>query len=236
MVHPSDLVRYALWSLVAVTADANRREYHMLTTWFPHFATYTFIMWLPELYSALVPNESVPKKSEDIWDDLQRTLDVMVRDNPAYTTYVTPLAIGFILSHPRFNIYKGKLAEIRLAGFGLDALPHGATAFSLTTLFCDTVEKVAPTMHSDNVVSTLIEESARHPAVSSGAILTLATLWWEIGEYLIHRHELALRGDVRLINMQWSLRDTLNDCAANLIGWGLALGWRSLHRNRRLRA
>lgn len=234
MVKPSDLLRYGLWGMVAATADANRREYHMTTTWLPHFLTYTLILLLPDIYGALVPEgQDYP---DDLIGDLRQSLDAMVRDNPDYATYVVPVAVGFILSHPRFNIYKGELAEIRLGGFGLDALPHGATALAFTALYTNMIDRVAPSLHSNSPLSVLIQESERNPTALSGAMLAALTLWWEVGEYMIHRHELALRGDVKLINMQWGWRDTLNDCAANVIGWGLALAWRGLKRNRSLRA
>src|SRR5215468_10819658 len=95
IVRRSDFVRYGLWSLIAVTADANRREYHMLTTWFPHFAAYSVIMLLPDLYRAIVPKQAISERTGDIRDDLRQTLDAMAGDNPDYAIYVTPVAVGF---------------------------------------------------------------------------------------------------------------------------------------------
>jgi hypothetical protein len=236
MVQVTDLLRYGLWSLMAATANANRREFRMATTWLPHFVLNTFTLFLPELYNAIVPREELSGSHNDAWSDIRHTLDAMIRDNPEYAIYVAPIPIGYILSHPRFNIYKGEMAEIRFLGLGLDALPHGITAFTMTSLFCESTEKGASNIHSHNPVSEAIEESAQHPATSSGILLVLATLWWEVGEYMIHRHELALRGDITKINMMWSLPDTLNDCFANFLGWALALGLRSLKDKRRIRA
>lgn len=236
MIQPADLLRYGLWALMAATADANRREFHMATTWLPHFLMNSFALFLPELDRAVMPDEQHADSTPDFLNDVRQTLNALVADNPAYAAYVAPIPIGYILSHPRFNIYKGEMAEIKFLGFGLDALPHGSTAFTMTTLFCEAADKAATNMQSRNILSKVVRESAHHPEMYSGLFLVLATLWWEIGEYLIHRHELALRGDISKINMMWGWRDTLNDCAANFMGWALALGVRRLNRNRRLRA
>src|SRR5260221_2694235 len=224
-----DLLRYTLWGAVAVTAEANRREYHMSTTWLPHLLTNTLTLFLPDLYRDVTDSRWFADQVSTIQvlDDLQPTLDTMLRDNPAYVAYVMPLALGYILSHPRFNIYKGSLAEIRVAGLGLDALPHAATAFALTALVSDTLDAAAEEARFDGPLATIIEESERHPVLASFTILGLVTLWWELGEYLIHRHELSLRGDDETkITTQCSLRDTLNDIFANAIGWAVAILFR----------
>src|SRR5260221_11572298 len=129
----------------------------------------------------------------------------MVRDNPAYSVYVAPLALGYILSHPRFNIYKGHMAEIRLAGFGLDAVPHAATGLALTALVCDTLDTAAITVPRDNVLADPIHEVDHHLPLFTAAILVLITGWWELGEYLMFRHELGLRGGYSKINYQWRI-------------------------------
>jgi len=46
----SDLARYALWCGIVVTAEGNRRAYHLRTTWLPHLATNTLSLLLPDLY------------------------------------------------------------------------------------------------------------------------------------------------------------------------------------------
>jgi hypothetical protein len=147
----------------------------------------------------------------------------MVRDNPAYAVYVAPLAVGYILSHPRFNIYKGPMAEIRLAGFGLDAVPHAATGLALTALVSDTLDVAATTVPRQNVLAKPIREADHHLPLFTAVILFLVTSWWELGEYLIYRHEMSLRGDLSKINMQWSAIDTGRDALSNLLGWALAL-------------
>jgi hypothetical protein len=70
----------------------------------------------------------------------------------------------------------------------------------------------------------------RHPALISAIVLTAATIAWELGEHRIYQYELARRGSRERINMQWSVRDTAYDCAANAIGWLLATGWRMAAR------
>src|SRR5258708_7060373 len=119
------MLRYTLFGAIVATADANRRQYHMSTTWLPHLLTNTFTLLLPDLYNAVVPeaqSQDNPAEShtsfEEAWQTVRKPLEVMIK-SPSYIIYVTPLALGYILSHPRFNIYKGDLAEIRLAGFGL---------------------------------------------------------------------------------------------------------------------
>src|SRR5262245_16309354 len=108
----------------------------MRTTWLPHLLTNTITLLFPDLVRMLFRDsrvrQSVPASSESIVEEArqitQNVLLIMVRDNPQYVTYMIPLAAGYILSHPRWNIYKGDWANIRIAGFGLDALPHSLTA------------------------------------------------------------------------------------------------------------
>ena len=70
----------------------------------------------------------------------------------------------------------------------------------------------------------------------SATVLALATLIWEFGEYRIYRHELAHYGDPEKINMQWTLSNTLYDCAANAAGWGLAIVLRGARKGSLKRA
>lgn len=223
-----DLIRYGLWGAIAATADANRREYNMTTTWLPHLLTNTLTLLLPDFLRVILPKQispaptttSIPVK---VLHTIELPAAAMVRDNPSYALYVAPLAIGYILSHPRFNIYKGDWGDIRVAGLGLDALPHGATAFGLTALVTDTFDTMARITPPDEPFAPLWQWASRNPALSSGLVLAVATFIWEYGEYRVHEHELQLRGDIHLINMQWSWRDTLNDSLANLTGWIVAL-------------
>jgi hypothetical protein len=147
----------------------------------------------------------------------------MLCDNPRYALYVTPLAAGYLLSSPWLNIYKGDLARIRLAGFGLDALPHAAAAFALTLLVHDTSGTAVQIVEADNTLAPVLQSADRHAAAFSAAVLALATLLWEYGEYRIYVHEMAQRGDPERINMQWSVADTLSDCMSNALGWCLAI-------------
>ncbi len=223
-----DLVRYGLWGAIAATADANRREYNMATTWLPHLLTNTLTLLLPDFLRIVLPKHIPPEpRAASIPAEALRMIEIpaaaVVRDNPAYALYVAPLAIGYILSHPRFNIYKGAWADIRLAGLGLDALPHSATAFGLTALVTDTLDTAARITPPEEPFAPLWQWGSRNPALASGLALALATFIWEYGEYRVHVHELKLRGDIHLINMQWSWRDTLNDVFANLVGWAVAL-------------
>lgn len=230
----ANIVRYGLWCGILATAEANRREYAMKTTWLPHLLTNSASLLLPDLFRVLVSGRPVepappPEQARQTWAEAGRvlgeTLAVVVRDNPRYVVYVTPLAAGYLLSHPRFNIYKGELAEIQLAGFTLDALPHGATAFALTALVHDMVQVAASSASREGALAGWLDWGDRNPALLSALVLALATLIWEVGEYRIYRHEMRLRGDPRRINMQWSPVDTLYDCVANAIGWALATAW-----------
>jgi hypothetical protein len=147
----------------------------------------------------------------------------MICDNPRYVLYVAPLAAGYLLSSPWFNIYKGKLAEKRLAGFGLDAIPHATTAFALTRLVGDTADTGADLARSTGAPAAWLDWCAQHHGLCSALVLSLATFVWEYSEYMIHVHELAQRGAVENINMQWSVDDTIADCLSNVAGWLLAI-------------
>src|SRR5687768_8271393 len=138
----ASLLRYGLWCGVLATAEGNRREYHMTTTWLPHLATNTISLLLPDIYRLVACAKPAGAHRRSMAGQLGQvtggTLATMLCDNPAYVLYVAPLALGYMLSSPWLNIYKGDLAERRLAGFGLDALPHALTAFALTALTIDT--------------------------------------------------------------------------------------------------
>ena len=242
-MHLPDIIRYVLWAGILATANANRRYYRMTTTWLPHLLSNSFTLLLPDLYGIVAARDrqrtgdaswpagqARPASAE--WEGaLRDMLAAMVRDNPRYAIYVAPLAVGYLLSHPRFNIYKGDLAEMRLAGFGLDALPHGATAFALTALVADTAHEMARKLSPGGALADALRWGDRHQALLSAAALALATIGWELGEYMMYQSEMAQRGDPAKINMQWSPRDMLYDCAANVVGWGLAVGWRSRFRS-----
>jgi len=237
-MHPSDLARYVLWCGIVLTAEGNRREYHMTTTWLPHLATNTLSLLLPEIYRMLIrrtPNASTrtlgqaQSPSREIQELIEATLATMVCDRPNYVLYVAPLAFGYLLSGPWLNIYKGALARKRLFGFGLDALPHATTAFALTALVRDTACTVGDLSASTRFFGTYGKSIERNQTAISAIVLALATLAWELGEHRIYQYELARRGSLERINMQWSRADCAYDCAANAIGWLLATAWHAIH-------
>lgn len=213
-------LRYGLWGLMAYTAFANRQHYRMVTTWLPHLLTNTLSLLLPDAVRLLFSPRHKPR---NIVED---TLITMARDNPNYAIYVAPLALGYILSHPKFNIYKGRMGELRLAGFGLDTFPHSATAFAFAALVADTFETMGQREQYNGMLADFVRWGRHKPQLLSLVILGLVTLGWEYSEYRVHEQEMAQRGDMSLINMQWSMVDTLRDTAANLAGWAIAMLWR----------
>jgi len=228
-----DILRYGLWCGIVATAEANRRHYRMTTTWLPHLLANTLALLLPDLYRALrKPRFSAAEPwQQSALSIADRTIASTVCDNPYYVVYVAPLAVGYLLSSPRFNIYKGDLADVRLAGFGLDALPHSTTALALTLLIGDTLQTAAKMAPARSPISRRLLWCKRRQGGIAGAIVALVTLIWELGEYRIYKHEFARRGDMRRINMQWSASDTAYDCLSNAIGWalGLTLMWHREH-------
>lgn len=224
-----DWLRYGLWLVMAQTAFANRQYYHMATTWLPHFLTNSLSLLLPDALRLVFPRDYKPVS---IIDD---TLVTMVRDNPHYAIYVAPLALGYIVSHPRFNIYKGELAELRAAGFGLDAIPHSATAFGFSAIVEDTLATMCQQRTHRGLLANLVYACGQRSEATALAALALVTLIWEYGEYRVHEHEMAQRGDATAINMQWTLDDTIRDIGANLFGWLAAALWGRAKRRREAR-
>lgn len=227
----SRLIRYGLLCGIIQTADANRRHYRMATTWVPHLVMNSITLLLPELYRGVTRGfagkpdqpQSGTKETATGWRTIPITLETMVCENPRYAAYVAPFALGYLTSHPRFNIYKGAWAEKEFAGLGPDALPHITTAFALTALVRDTLGVAARVAQGRRAPSRFLRWSGRHRVALSAAVLGLATVAWEAGEYRIYRHELTQQGSREAINMQWSRRDMIQDCAANAIGWLLAI-------------
>lgn len=214
-------LRYLLWAMVAQTAYANRQHYHMTTTWLPHLLTNSLSLLLPDAVRLLLGRR---QRADNIVED---TLMTMVRDNPHYATTVAPLAVGYIVSHPRFNIYKGDLGDLRFAGLGLDAIPHSATAFAFSVLAADTFETMGKHDEYQDPLAKVVQWGSQKPDLIALGSLTLVTLWWEYAEYRVHKQELAQRGDITAINMQWSVEDTARDVIANGLGWALAALWRA---------
>lgn len=207
-----DLLRWGLFGLLAYTADANRRYYHMQTTWLPHLLTNTVSLLLPDALRLLFRRKQ-PRNA------VEAVMFRMARDNRDYVLYVAPLAVGYILSHPRFNIYKGDWAELEFAGFGLDSIPHSATAMALAALVQDSLQVVSDVDDETTLFSRALDKAAQHGPLVSLGVLGVVTLVWEYGEYRVHQLEMAERGSAELINMQWSAADTRKDVLSNFLGW-----------------
>src|SRR5689334_13537552 len=98
----ADLLRYGLWCGIVVTAEGNRREYHMATTWLPHLATNTLSLLLPDVYRLVfrpkpdgAPRHAAPAQSlaGQVGAALEATLTTILCDRPSYALYVAPLAL-----------------------------------------------------------------------------------------------------------------------------------------------
>lgn len=228
--HPnrSDFLRYILWLLVAQTAFANRRHFRMVTTWLPHLLLNSLSLLLPDLVRMIFARDtSQPAASQNIIEEI---LVTTVSDNPSYALYVTPLALGYVVSHPNFNIYKGPLGDMRFAGLGLDAIPHAATAFALSALTVDTLDENDNWAAYGNPLADVMQRSSQHPQLVSLGVLMAVTIIWEYNEYRTNRYEMSLRGNRNDINMLWDLDDAKRDTVANGLGWALAMLWRLYKR------
>jgi hypothetical protein len=194
----------------------------------PHAAGNSVALWLPELLSlvarAIGGHERA--RSDPTLAGGYEALRVLCVENPEWVQYVAPSALGYVVSHPRFNIYKGRMAEWRLFGFGLDAIPHSMTAYALTLLLQDGTRALSQALPPESSLAPIARRLAQRPALVSGLVLALLSAIWEGGEYLMRRDELRRAGgDASAINMEWSLKDTLFDLLSNAIGWGMA-SWR----------
>lgn len=227
-MHRSRLARVGLWLALVATADANRRHFHLNTAWVPHGVGNSVALFLPELVGRLAGSPaSAP--APDTLAALRATLRVMATDNPKYPLYVGPAVLGYVVSHPRFNIYKGEWSKIRLFGFGLDAIPHGATAAALTLLIFDTLPELQRQLPASSPLAPMLQWVSAHPATVGALVLAALSAVWEGGEYLMQQSELRARNyDYSQINMEWSLSDTIRDVLANFIGWAVVsyLQWR----------
>ena len=219
----TDLLRYALWLGVANTANANRKFYGLPTTWVFHLALNSFILFLPELYrgtAAILRLDARAHTKRDVVSTAHSMMQDAVVNNPNYALYVSPVALAYMVSHPEFNIYKGKLAELRVFGFGLDALPHSATAFAFTNLVMDALRAFHDHAPSDARWYPLAARADEHSNLLAGTLLASASAVYEFGEYAIHNEELReTHGDASKINLVWSAQDTLFDLMSNTLGW-----------------
>lgn len=225
--------RAATWLILAESARANRAAFPTLpTTWLPHSVGNTLLLWMPELVAALDRALGLDAlcDREPSLGACYRALDTLCVNNPGWAWYVAPSALGYALSHPRFNIYRGEMGEMELFGFGLDAIPHSVTAFAITLLFQDGIQTLAATLPEEAPLTPLVRALARRPALFSGLFLALLSAVWEAGEWSMQQDELRRTGgDASAINMQWDLRDTLTDLVANGAGWLAATRYRTRH-------
>jgi hypothetical protein len=223
-----DLARWLLWSGVLASAVANKRHFGLPSTWVFHTVGNTITLLLPDLLraaSGAFGLAAVATGRAGRAAPLYLTLRDLVERNPAYVLYVAPLALGYIVSHPRFNIYKGSLAELRVAGFGLDSIPHAMTAWALTALIVDAIESLAGYIAPTAPEAELARWAEARRGQIAALTLALLTICYETAEWAIHNAELrAVGGDASRINMEWSLPDSLMDALANLGGVTLALG------------
>jgi hypothetical protein len=219
----TDLLRYALWLGVVGTANANRKYYGLPTTWMFHLTLNSLLLFLPELYrgaSALLQLDARARHRRDMISAAHGMIQDTVVNHPQYALYVSPVPLAYMVSHPKFNIYKGHLAELRLFGFGLDAIPHAATAFGFTTLVMEALRAFRRHAPPDARWYPYAARADEHSAVVAGALLASASALYESGEYAIHEEELReTGGDITRINLVWSAQDTLFDLMSNSIGW-----------------
>lgn len=218
--------RALTWLLLAESVRANRNSFRNLpTAWLPHGVGNSLLLWMPELLAALDGALCLEEQCQGSATarGIHGALRDFCVDNAAWGNYVAPSAFGYALSHPRFNIYKGDLAEVNLLGFGLDAIPHSVTAYAVARLLQDGILALDAQLPDEAPLAPLVRALARQPALLSGVVLVLLSLGWEAGEYLMQQDELRRAGgDRNAINMQWDLQDTAFDLLANTLGWLVA--------------
>lgn len=225
-------MRYAIWLTLAYTANANRRHFRLPTTWVPHLAGNSISLLLPEIYrliDGLVDlEEAFHPERHPTASALRHTIEHLVVDNPDYVEYVASAALAYCVSHPNFNIYRGEWAELKIAGFGLDTIPHATTAYALARLIYDAIDTLEHHLPRSEPLHAYARWAKAHQAVVAGAVLAVLTLGYEAGEYLMRESELEARDhDVSQINMMWSFKDSVFDALSNTIGWALATVRRS---------
>ncbi len=224
---PTDLLRYVLWFGVLYTANANKRYFGLPTTWVIHLTLNSFSLFLPELLrlaNVLLQLDARTKHERAFLATAHVTLRDAVVNNPNYALYVAPVALAYIVSHPRFNIYKGEFAKLRLFGFGLDAIPHSTTAFAFTNLMMDTLTLFRHNTPVNASWRELAERADEHSGNLAGAFLIGASAMYEAGEYVINQEELReTGGDESKINLVWSAQDMLFDVLSNALGWVAAV-------------
>lgn len=220
---PNLAFRLLLWLGVVYTANANRKFFGLPTTWVFHLTLNSILLFLPEILrgtNRVLRLDARPKRGPELVNTTRSTLEESVVENPNYAWYVAPVAFAYMVSHPHFNIYKGKLAQLRLFGFGLDALPHSLTAFTFTHLVIDTLAAFRKHTPYNARWWALAKAADEHSAKLAGAFLIAASALYESGEYAIHNEELReTGGDETKINLVWSAQDTFFDLLSNTLGW-----------------
>lgn len=217
-MRPADLVRYGLWVAVARTAVRNRQEYGVPTAWLTHLAGNTVTLALPDVVR-FVRWLRIPPPSAPLPRALLHTIDQRVRQDPHYTAYVAPLALGFIASHADYSIYHGYWAEYSVLGFGLDTVPHASAAYALARLLSLSTDTLHQELPPDHALAAPAGWAAGHVDILALLAVALVTLIWEISEYQAHHAEVAATGrPPQEVNMQWSLPDAITDSIANLGG------------------
>lgn len=219
-----------MWIGLAGAANANRRCFGLVTTWLPHLLGNTVALLLPEIYRLVERSFGLERglNRRDHPDAalLRVTVERLVRDNPDYVAYVAPAALAYIVSQPRFNIYRGRLGRLNLLGFGLDSIPHAATAYALSNFAYDTLDELERNAAGSPALAPYIKRLASRKTVVVAGFIAALTLAYEAGEYYIHKSELKARDNDRSrINMMWGVGDTVFDGLSNMIGWALAT-WR----------
>lgn len=230
-----DYWRYGIWLGLAGTANANRHCFGLVTTWLPHLIGNTIALLLPDIYRLVEGRfgleQRLNRRDYPTAGLLRLIVERLVRDNPDYVAYVAPAALAYIVSHPRFNIYRGRLGRLKLLGFGLDSIPHSATAYALSNFAYDALAELEKNAALSPGLEPYLKRLASRKTVVTAGFIAALTLVYEAGEYYIHRSELKARdNDPSRINMMWSVEDTIFDGLSNMIGWALST-WR--HRLRR---
>ncbi|MFN8454866.1 MAG: hypothetical protein U0401_09395 [Anaerolineae bacterium] len=228
-------LRYILWGAVAATIWASRRRSSRVSAWLPHLIINSLALLLPEIYGLIRRRfqlaERLSPERQPSAAALRLTFEQVAADNPYYVAYPAPVALGYILSHPKVNIYQGKLGRLHFLGFGLDAIPHSLTALALSTLVYDTIEALESRVRPGMLIYAPLRRLAAHKTWVAASVLALLTLIYETAEYLVHRSELKANPDESRVTIVWGVKDTIFDLLANGLGWALAT-WRQTSQAR----
>lgn len=220
-------LRLGLWLALALTANANRKHYGLATTWIPHLVGNSIGLAMPEIVRTLDALLEVAALNSTSLDGLRAAVREVTDDPPGWAATIAPVTLAYVVSHPQFNIYKGELGELRLLGFGLDAIPHSATAYSLTRLVYHGLAALAKHTPATATFAPWVEVLSDHPLTVSALILAGLTAFYELGEYRIHQQEYAATGgDESRMNMMWDAEDTIRDIMSNFAGWVAATATR----------